>query len=216
MPYTQNSKANLIKEGISQDKIFVTGNPINEVIITYYNEINTSNILEKLKIIPRQYILATMHRAENVDIPSRLTAIIESLSAVSRQFGKQVIVSTHPRTREKISKLEFEIASTVSFLDPFGFFDFVKLEKEALCVISDSGTVQEECCILKIPNITIRDNTERPETIEVGSNILVGVAKESVCRGVSIVTQNNISWNPPLEYQIQDVSSIILKIILGK
>jgi len=221
MPYTNRSRDNLIREGVPTNRIYVTGNPINDVLSWYSNKISVSTVLSRLKIQQWQYILTTVHRAENVDNPDRLLSIIESLVAVGSEFGKQIIVSVHPRTRERINKLGVNEPS-ILFLDPFGFFDFVQLEREAFCVITDSGTVQEECCILKVPNITIRDNTERPETIEAGSNMLVGVSKECVCRGVEVVTENHgefigtTLWNPPSEYENKHVSLIVSRIVLGK
>lgn len=216
LPYTQNSKQNLICEGISNNLIYVIGNPIYEVIEHYSNEIKQSTILDKLKIESSGYFLATAHRAENVDDKARLTNLLQGLENIGLEYGKPVICSLHPRTRNKMEQfgIPFEFPH-LRFGEPFGFFDFITLEKNAKCVITDSGTVQEECCIFGIPNITIRDVTERPETIESGSNILSGVSPLMMTKAVNISLNETPGWKPPLEYNDTFVSSKVIKILLG-
>ena len=131
-------------------------------------------------------------------------------------MGSPIIVSTHPRTKSKMETAE--VAATndgVSFLPPFGFFDFISLEQGAFCILSDSGTVQEECCIFKVPNVTIRDVTERPETVECGSNILSGAESESILRCVRTALGTSVSWSPPPEYMATNVSDTVARIALG-
>lgn len=216
MPYTERSRDNLLAEGIQRDKIFVVGNPINEVINYYQEKIENSKILEQLTVKNKEYFLVTLHRAENVDIKNRLSLFIEAFKKIQKKYNFPVIISLHPRTRNNLINFHIAIKNKNILLNrPFGFFDFVKLEKNAYCVLSDSGIVQEECCILKIPCVTLRDVTERPETIECGSNILSGAKVENILKCVQVTRQSNPSWSIPTEYLYQDVSSTVAKIILG-
>ena len=216
MPYTERSRANLLREGIPSDRIFVTGNPIYEVISHYDSEICQSNILANLGIKTHQYFLVTMHRAENVDIESRLAALSNAIDRLQRAYDLPVIVSTHPHTRKQMETFGATIRNEkVCFLPPFGFFEFVSLERNALCVLSDSGTVQEECCIYHIPNVTIRDVTERPETIECGSNVLSGADPNRIVQCVRIVLNRTSEWPVPSEYLIKNVSNTVTKIMLA-
>ena len=216
MPYTERSRMNLLREGIEGRRIFVTGNPILEVIEHYDKQIEQSDALARLDLKPQKYFLVTMHREENVDVEERLRSLIESFDALHREYKLPVVVSTHPRTRAVMSR--FAINSDrnggLQFHEPFGLFDFVSLERNAFCVLSDSGTVQEECCIFHVANVTIRDVTERPETVECGSNILSGVAAEDVLRCVRTVLAGKRDWSPPLEYLVNDVSDTVAKIVL--
>ena len=216
MPYTERSRANLIREGISGERIFVTGNPILEVIQHYAPGIDRSKILQHLGIGKKQYFLVTMHRAENVDDQGRLRSLTQALHRISSEYGMPIICSTHPRTHDRMQSFGITVVDKgLRFLPPFGFFDFIALEKDAFCVLSDSGTVQEECCILKVPNVTIRDVTERPETIECGSNILSGADPEIILRAVRCVADEKPNWIAPPEYGNDHVSSTVLKIVTG-
>jgi len=216
MPYTERSRKNLLREGVPGERIFVTGNPIYEVIQHYEAQILASTILKDLKLEPEKYFLVTLHRAENVDIEDRLRGFTLALEHIQQKHGFPVIVSTHPHTRARME--DFGVInknSDVHFLQPFGFFDFIKLEKNAACVLSDSGTVQEECAIFKVANVTLRDVTERPETLECGSNILTGADSEIIIRCVGIVLEQKKGWYVPPEYLIENVSDTILKIVHG-
>lgn len=216
MPYTERSRANLIREGIPGNRIFVTGNPILEVIRHYQDQIDRSAILSQLKLTRGNYILATVHRAENVDIKSRLSGILDALIGLSRQYSVPVICSLHPRTKDKLQRLDAGMKKTdIRFHEPFGFFDFICLEQNALCVLSDSGTVQEECCLFNVPNVTLRDVTERPETIECGSNILSGADHDMIGQCVRSVLSKQPVWDAPAEYQNENVSTTVAKIVLG-
>ncbi|GIU81125.1 MAG: UDP-N-acetylglucosamine 2-epimerase (non-hydrolyzing) [Acidobacteria bacterium] len=214
MPYTERSKENLIREGIERERIFVIGNPIYEVLETFREKIEASDVLERLKTERNGYFLMTLHRAENVDLLERLKRIFEGVSLVADKFKKRVFVSVHPRTAEKLKRVKIN-SEHVVLLEPLGFFDFVKLEKNALAVLTDSGTVQEECAIFKIPNVTLRDVTERPETIEVGSNILSGAEPFSILRSVEVAISQQQRWSAPKEYLAENVSQVVSKIILG-
>lgn len=214
LPYTERSKENLIREGVSPEFIFVSGNPITEILEFYKDKIEKSDILNKLGLKKKDYFLVTAHREENVDNPDTLDAIIQGLNLVAKKFNKDLIFSVHPRTKSKLSKTKIKLSEKIKTSEPFGFFDFVKLEKDALCVISDSGTVQEECSILKTPTVTIRETTERPETVECGSNILSGTSNPKKILN-SVIQMLNLSndWISPYEKDT-NVSDKVIKLIL--
>jgi UDP-N-acetylglucosamine 2-epimerase (non-hydrolysing) len=216
LPYTERSKMNLMLEGIKQDRIFVIGNPINEVINHFNKEINNSKILSNLNLKKGKYFLITMHRAENVDLENRLNSICDSLEAIEKEYGLPIICSLHPHTKDKMEKFGIEFnKNNIYYYKPFGFFDFIQLEKNSLGVLTDSGTVQEECCILKVPTVTIRDVTERPETLECGSNILSGVETNDIINSLNIALSSSKDWTPPWEYTVDNVSKIVTKIVNG-
>jgi len=216
LPYTERSRANLIREGIAGNRIFVTGNPILEVINHYKDKIEKSTILDKLAISKGRYFLVTLHRAENVDIESRLRQIITGIISLNKLYDVPVICSLHPRTRDKIQNFNIDVdPSSIQFHEPFGFFDFIQLEQDAMCVLSDSGTVQEECCLFHVPTITIRDVTERPETLECGSNILSGSNGKSLKTCMAVVLHQESEWYIPEEYTRTNVSDTIIKLLLG-
>ncbi len=216
MPYTHRGKENLIREGFDRKNIYVIGNPIYEVINYYSKFIEHSKILYRLRLKQKKYFLVTMHRAENVDTRNLLKNLTEGLRLIHEKYRLPVICSLHPRTRYNMKRYGFSIKDNrVRFLVPLSFFDFVTLEKNALCVLTDSGTVQEECSIFHIPNVTIREVTERPETIECGSNTLTGLVPASIAQSVRIVLACSNKWIPPQEYLEQNVSDKIIKIITG-
>lgn len=216
MPYTNRSRENLLREGIAGERIYVTGNPIKEVIEHYADRIESSSVLANLGVQPRKFILVTMHRAENVDVEERLRNLVEALAYLHERYGLPVICSFHPRTRAKVESFGVNINYTgLRFMEPLGFFDFIRLEQAAFCVISDSGTVQEEACIFGTPNVTIRDVTERPETIECGSNVLAGCDPARILKLVELVTSEKRGWCPPAEYMAENVAATVCRILLG-
>ncbi|MEZ5425535.1 MAG: UDP-N-acetylglucosamine 2-epimerase (non-hydrolyzing) [Pyrinomonadaceae bacterium] len=216
LPYTQRSKENLVNEGIARERIIVTGNPIQEVLEHFSPEIENSEALERFGVKPFEYFLVTLHRAENVDRPERLKGILSGFQMVAEKFGKTILVSLHPRTADKLSRFGIKTETEkIKLLDPLGFFDFVRLEKNAQAVLTDSGTVQEECAIFGIPNVTLRDVTERPETIECGSNILSGGDPETIVRAVDLTVSQPVKWQAPQEYLAENVSLTVSKILLG-
>lgn len=216
MPYTERSRENLVAEGIESARIFVTGNPIYEVLNNFSQQIDESQSLETLGVKPFEYFMVTLHRAENVDVSERLESIFKGFSFIAEKFNKDVLISVHPRTADKLDRFKIRPESErIRLLEPLGFFDFVKLEKNSLAVLTDSGTVQEECSIFGIPNITVRDVTERPETIECGSNILSGADAESIRRSVELAISQPSNWMPPPEYTVENVSQTVSKIVLG-
>jgi UDP-N-acetylglucosamine 2-epimerase (non-hydrolysing) len=216
MPYTERSRDNLIREGIPSHRIFVTGNPILEVITHYQSRIDASRVIADLGLETGRYFLVTMHRAENVDIESRLSNLIESLEMLGREYGHPIVCSLHPRTRSKMKAFGLPPQRAgVRFLEPLGFFDFIALQRDAFCVLSDSGTVQEECCLFHVPNVTLRDATERPETLQCGSNMLAGTEPQAIRQAVRAVLELPRGWRPPPEYLVTDVSTTVLKVVLG-
>jgi UDP-N-acetylglucosamine 2-epimerase (non-hydrolysing) len=216
MPYTERSKDNLVREGIERERIFVTGNPIKEVLDTFSNQIEQSEALEKHGLRPFEYFLVTIHRAENVDLGDRLASIFNGFEKIADKFDKKILVSVHPRTAEKLVKFSLRPQNDkIKLLKPLGFFDFVKLEKNALAVLTDSGTVQEECAIFNVPNVTVRDVTERPETLECGSNIISGANSDLMLKSVEIALSQTTDWKAPQEYLKNNVSQTVSKIVLG-
>ena len=214
MPYTNRSRENLLREGIPGERIYVTGNPIKQVIDHYAAPISASDVLERMKLEQGKFFLVTMHRAENVDVESRLRGLLQVLTTLHAEYGLPVIVSVHPRTAQRIEKFGIDVSNSgLQLLQPMGFFDFIRLEQSAFCCISDSGTVQEEACIFGVPNVTIRDVTERPETVECGSNILAGTVPDTVQRAVSLATRGAPQWQPPAEYLASSVAETTCRIV---
>jgi UDP-N-acetylglucosamine 2-epimerase (non-hydrolysing) len=215
LPYTHRSKDNLVREGIERERIFVTGNPIFEVLQHFETQISSSDVLRQFGVLDRGYFLVTLHRAENVDEGPRLAQLLEALAAAGREHGLPVLVSVHPRTADKMEQFGLGGAG-LRLLAPLGFFDFVMLEKHARAVLSDSGTVQEECAIYRVPNVTLRDVTERAETIECGSNMLSGAEPDDVRRALKMALETNAEWEAPPEYRMPHVSRTVAKIVLGR
>jgi UDP-N-acetylglucosamine 2-epimerase (non-hydrolysing) len=215
LPYTERSRANLLREGIAPERIHVTGNPIWEVIDFYSSQIDRSDVLSRLGLTPGGYLLATLHRAENVDVADRLDRFVAAFGRLHRERGIPVVWSIHPRTRSILDRRRVRLDDGIVALEPVGLFDFVSLERNALCVLTDSGTVQEECCILRIPAVTLRDVTERPETLDVGSTILSGTEVESIVAAVTEVLATPPAWTPVPEYLVPDVSSVVARLVTG-
>lgn len=197
LPYTERSRQNLLDEGIHSSRIYVTGNPIKEVLDTL-----------ALDSFEGNYYLATLHRQENVDSPERLAKFVEAFNSLE----KTVHWSVHPRTKNKLKGLK--LAKHVLVHEPMGLQEFVGLEKNAYCVLTDSGTVQEECAIFGVPVVTLRDSTERPETIESGSNFISGCEPDHILKGIEVVTQPGIR-QAPSEYFVENVSDTVVKIVLS-
>lgn len=194
---TENSRQNLLREGIPDEKIFVTGNTVVDAI--YQNlEISKKhvNVLSQLGIHPKKYFLVTMHRAENVDVKERLAGVLEALKELNRVYDLPVIFPIHPRTFKMIKDFELSVEG-ITVLNPQGYFEFLQLEENAFVILTDSGGLQEEGCILGTPCITLRDSTERPETINVGANVLVGTDKERIIFGIKKLETNVCSWENP-------------------
>ncbi len=218
LPYTQGSRRNLLREGISPDRILVTGNPIREVLDHHTAAIDdaAAGTFQRLGVEPGGYLLLTAHRQETVDVEPRLRSLVAGVLAVTEAHDLPVVASIHPRTRSRLEAFGVPFDSgRIRGGDTFGFFEFVALERHARCVLSDSGTVQEECCIFGVPAVTLRDTTERPETLECGSNVLSGVEPDAIARATQIALTCREAWTPPPEYMATDVSATVAKIVLG-
>lgn len=216
MPYTERSRANLLREGIASERIYVTGNPIKEVLDHYADRIDASDALKRLGVEAGGYLLLTMHRQETVDVEERLRSLARGIVEIADELELPLICSMHPRTRDRLEGFGVPMETErIRILPAMGFFDFVKLERNARCVLSDSGTVQEECCIFGVPAVTVRDTTERPETLECGSNILSGVEPGAIRRCTLAALEGPPAWEPPREYLVEDVSGTVAKILLS-
>jgi len=214
LPYTQYSRENLIRENIHPSKIFVVGNPIIEVINSNIKKIDSSKILDKLKIKPNEYFLVTAHRSENVDDPDSLKQILEGLKKIHLKFGKKIIYPIHPRTLDKLKGTK--IPKGITTIKPLGFTDFCKLEKNALCMITDSGTVPEESLYFKKPCVSIRESTERPEYIEAGASILSGLDPKNILESANLITSHNSDWDWDISLGDGKTASKVVNILRGK
>ena len=218
--YTEHARRHLLSEGLPHRRIYLTGSPMNEVLQTYRAQIDASNVLAELDLEPRGYLLASFHREENVDNPANLRAIIEALNTVAERYDRPVVVSTHPRTRKRIDAAGDALpdAPRLRFLKPFGFHDYNKLQKEALCVLSDSGTISEEASLLSFPAVTIRNALERPEAMDTGSIIITGLDSEIIAAAVAQAVgdfEEGRSAPVPTDYTIANTSQRVVRLILG-
>ena len=219
--YTEHARRHLISEGIPHRRIYLTGSPLFEVLDCYSDKINKSKILIKLQLESKRYFLISTHREENVDNKETLLKILTILNSLAENYDVPVIVSTHPRTRKRLEELnDTNVDERIRFLKPFGFYDYVHLQKNAKCTLSDSGTISEESAILSFPAISIRNAMERPEALDAGTIILTGFDKNTVLESVNLVIDEHSKSNStyemiPLEYEIKNTSWRVLKIILG-
>ncbi|MEO0289439.1 MAG: UDP-N-acetylglucosamine 2-epimerase (non-hydrolyzing) [candidate division WOR-3 bacterium] len=214
LPYTENSRYYLLMEGIKKEYIFVTGSPMTEVIWKNLQNIKKSKILNELKLKNKKYILLSSHREENIDIDKNFDYLTDSIDTVAENYRLPIIFSTHPRTLKKLNSKKRKLHKLVKIYKPFGFFDYINLEMNSFCVLSDSGTLSEESAILGFPAVLIRTSTERPEAVDKGTIILGGIDKEGILRAINMATSlrsNNIPYN----YIDEDVSEKVAKIIEG-
>lgn len=222
--YTEHARRHLLSEGLPHRRIYLTGSPMNEVLNYYLPKIEKSDILNRLSLKSDDYFLVSMHREENVDNPKNLKILLDTLIEISETFKKRVIISTHPRTKKRIESLTTSNQSQVTshksleFLKPFGFFDYNKLQMNALCVISDSGTINEESSILNFPAITVRNSMERPEGLDTGSIILTGLNKDIIINSISLVLyekEKGIKKESNADYKVNNTSMRVVKLITG-
>ena len=217
---TEHARRYLIAEGVRPETIIKTGSHMREVLDYYMPKIQASDVLARMGLEQGRYFIVSAHREENVDTPENLTDMVETLNALAAQYEFPVIVSTHPRTQKRLDALNLDkLDSRIQFLKPFGFCDYVKLQMEALCVVSDSGTITEEGSLLNLPAVTIRNAHERPEGMDVGTLIMAGLKKERVLDAVRVIIaqhDRNIRVMAPVEdYEAQSVSKKILRIVLS-
>ena len=214
--YTERSKENLNKEGMLNN-VFVMGNPIKEVMNAYEDKIAQSTILDKLNLKPKDYVLVTFHREENVASKTPLEQTVLALNDIAAKYNKKVIFSTHPKTRDMLEKFSIKASENIIFSEPFGFLDFHKLMDNAFLVMSDSGTVPEECCIKRIPNLILRKATERIEILEHAGSILVGTDnRDLIVKGADLMLSSKLNWQIPNDYLVEDSSDRVLSLLLAK
>ena len=182
--YTEHARRNLLAEGLHPRRILKTGSPMREVLIHHRGQFAESDVLSRLQLGPKGYLLVSAHREENVDNPQRLEALLDCLVAARNAFGKRVLVSTHPRTRKRLDALGRDLPEDIEFHRPLGFIDYVRLQQEAFCTLSDSGTISEESSVLGFPAITLRDSIERPEALDTGAIMMTGLSAEDVVTAV--------------------------------
>jgi len=211
LPYVQNSKQNLLNENYPEHRIHVVGNPIYEVLQHFKEQIDNSTILKDLNLVDTPYAVCTLHRAENVDSEIRFNEMMKGISHIQ----SPIIYPIHPRSLQKIKQYNIQIPSNLHVVDPLGFFDFVKLEQHAHIALTDSGTVQEECCLFNVPTVTIRDTTERPETVDCGSNIVTTIDANKIIKGIFQASTMSREWNYPEGYTEPKVSDNVIKLLLG-
>jgi len=217
---TEHARRYLIAEGIRPETIIKTGSHMQEVLGHYMPQIEKSDILNKLGLKSNQFFIVSAHREENIDSPQNMRDMIQTLNSLAQEYKVPVIVSTHPRTKKKLDSIELgKLDSLVQFLKPFGFCDYIKLQMEALCVVSDSGTISEEASLLNLPAITIRNAHERPEGMDVGTLIMSGLKNDRVLDAVKVIIaqhdKNNRVMHPVADYEGGPVSKQILRIVLS-
>ena len=213
---TEHARRYLLSEGIRPETIFKTGSHMREVLDHYMPRILQSDILQRLQLEEKKFFIVSLHREENVDSPAALSALLDTLNALAREYGLPVIVSTHPRTRKRLDAHGVQAMDPlIRFLKPFGFTDYVRLQMQALCVLSDSGTITEETSLLKLRAITLRTAHERPEGMDAGTLIMSGLAAERVLDAVRVATADNASHTPVGDYENPAVSQQVLRIVLS-
>ncbi len=217
---SEHARRYLIAEGVRPETIIKTGSHMREVLDHYMPKIVSSDVLNRMGLSSGRYFLVSMHREENVDVPEHLGHLLDSLNALAAAYGFPVIVSTHPRTRNRLEALDRGIPHPlVQFVKPFGFLDYNKLQMEAACVVSDSGTITEEASLLNLPAITIRNAHERPEGMDVGTLIMSGLKKEQVLAAVKVVLAQHergpVSRRPVADYEALNVSQQVLRVVMS-
>lgn len=217
---TEHARRYLIAEGVRPETIIKTGSHMREVLDHYMPKIQASDILARMGLVQGSYFIVSAHREENVDTPENLIDMVETLNALALKYEVPVIVSTHPRTQKRLDALNLgHLDGRIQFLKPFGFCDYVKLQMEALCVVSDSGTITEESSLLNLPAVTIRNAHERPEGMDVGTLIMAGLKKERVLDAVRVIVEqhkrNERVMAPVEDYEAKAVSKKILRIVLS-
>ena len=220
MPLTEHARKYLIAEGIPAERIIKTGSCMKEILDFYNKDISKSKVINDLKLQANKYFLVSAHREENVDYKTNLKDLLDSLDALAEKYKLPIIFSTHPRTKDRIEKLKNKttLNSLIRFMKPLGFFDYIKLQMSAFCVISDSGTITEESSILKFPAIMIRQAHERPEGMDEGALIMSGLNKKRIIESINIVTKLYKEGKVPNiidDYNVDNVSQKVVKIIFS-
>ena len=217
--YTEHARRHLLSEGLPHRRIYLTGSPMKEVLLTHMDKIDSSDILDKLDLKHNSYFIVSIHREENVDNKKNLAILMRSLEIIYEKYNMPVIVSTHPRTKKRLEVLQnAKMNQNIKFLKPFGFFDYNHLQMHAFCAISDSGTISEESSILSFPAITVRNAIERPEALDTGNIIITGLNPNTIYNAIKVATKEKASLHNhpiPAEYEIENVSQRVVKLIIG-
>ena len=217
LPYSTIARNYLIAEGLDPDRIIKTGSPMGEVLEYYREKIENSDVLKELAIKKDNYFLVSAHREENIDSEKQFARFIDTLNSLAKDFEMPVIVSTHPRTRNQLEKQSITTHELVRFLKPLAFTDYIKLQESAKVTLSDSGTITEESSVLNFPALNLRETNERPEGMEEGSVMMVGMDKERIYQGISILESQSRGLERNLsiveDYEISNVSEKVLRII---
>lgn len=216
LPYTEHSRRYLLSEGFRKEHIYVTGSPMAEVLETYKEKINGSDVLDKLKLKKDNYILVSAHREENIDNEKNFLSLMNAINKIAEKYQMPVIYSTHPRSLDRIKKRGFKFHELVRNLEPFGFFDYNNLQMNSFCVLSDSGTLSEESAMLGFNGILIRTSTERPEVLDKGSVIVGGITERDIAQAIELsreMKNNNESFIVAPDYRDTNVSTKVVKII---
>lgn len=215
LPYTEHARRNLIAEGIKPQTIFVTGSPLPEVFKKHINAIEASSILGQLKLESKKFILVSAHREENIDISDHFISLMTALNEVATSYNLPIIFSTHPRTEAIIKARQFKFHPLIQNIKPLGYMDYNKLQKEAFCVLSDSGTLSEESSLLHFPAVSIRTSTERPEGLDKGVMLLGGISTTSVVNSINLAchlsSQN--AFSTPTDYVDTNVSIKVAQLV---
>lgn len=220
MPLSEHARRYLVAEGLAPETVIKIGSPMKEVLLFHKDNIEKSGVLEKEKLTKGTYFIVSTHREENVDSEMNFNNLLQSLNAITNEYNMRVIVSTHPRTRKKLESLDFANKNPlVEFMKPFGFLDYIKLQMNAYCVVSDSGTITEESSLLHFPAITIRQAHERPEGMDEGTLIMTGLDANRILESIEVVTSQH-QENPNIiktipDYETENVSKKVLRIILS-
>jgi len=217
--YTEHARRHLISEGLSHRFTYVTGSPMREVLESKIDQIRSSDVLTRLGLESGRYFIVSVHREENVDSKDNLKKVVECLQKLHQHYGFPVVVSTHPRTRNRLDNTGIDLSgSDIRYLKPFGFLDYNKLQLDAFCAVSDSGTISEESAILDFPAVTLRNSIERPEALDAGSIIITGLNPDVLLQSVEIATQEKKLFNDreiPEAYKVRNTSLRVVKLITG-
>ncbi|MGC4896226.1 non-hydrolyzing UDP-N-acetylglucosamine 2-epimerase [Micromonospora sp. DT31] len=217
--YTEHARRNLLAEGLHPRRILHTGSPMREVLEHYLPDVERSTILDRLLVSPGGYFLVSAHREENVDRPDRLNRLLECLRAVQDEWRLPVLVSTHPRTRKRLEALAPDptVLDGIAFHEPFGLIDYVRLQRQARCTLSDSGTISEEAAILGFPAVTLRDSIERPEALDAGGIVMTGLDPAGLVEAIGVVVEQVAAEGVPCpaDYRVTDTSRRVVDFILS-
>lgn len=216
LPYTEHSRRYLLSEGFRKEHIYVTGSPIQEVLRDHHDEIEKSDVLNSLNLVAGKYMIVSAHREENIDNEENFMSLMEAINRIAEKYQVPVIYSTHPRSKKYIEERNFQFHPLVQTLQPFGFLDYNKLQKNALCVLSDSGTLSEESAMLGFTGVLLRTSTERPEVLDKGTVVIAGIDAHDVEQAVEVaieMTKNQEETVLAIDYQDTNVSVKVVKII---